>query len=387
MAIPHVDDHVDLPGRYKLLSRFPSWGARPSKSAAIILHHLPQNVLVGRHFCQFQIPDYPAKIMGKGSPGRPWCIPRWHLLQYWAKKANPPKPDELHLLARCIHELRQAMRPFTTFTDGAVFEGITPRQGTLQEGATKPSTMETTQTPVPERRPATSPEKLTTPLAKELDIPVTASGELAAELTKELAAPPTPPEMDKKVKESPACELPGWTEIHPSCLVTPVGESLQIWGTGGSTTSIKVLVGEGPDIIGWKNKGTMDRGLQFNFVTWVSCAWPLSGRSTKSTTTWLQVDCPVFEKRSTPMSHHQGSSGADATQSLDRTYHDHVDVNKDKLRWGNWHHIHGHGDSLNGESSLEDFLQGGWPLYAYAGGGCPGWGYCCHRCHQSMDGR
>ena len=36
------------------------------------------------------------------------------------------------------------MRPFTTFPDGAVFEGTTPKQGILEEEATEPSTMETT---------------------------------------------------------------------------------------------------------------------------------------------------------------------------------------------------------------------------------------------------
>ena len=89
------------------------------------------------------------------------------------------------------------MRPFTTFTDGAVFEGTTPKQGTLEEGATRPSTMETTETPMLQRRPATSPEKLTAPSAEEPDVLATASGELATVLTRELATPPTPLETDK----------------------------------------------------------------------------------------------------------------------------------------------------------------------------------------------
>ena len=115
------------------------------------------------------------------------------------------------------------MRPFTTVTDGAVFGGITLRPGILEEGATKLSTTETTQTPMPERRPATSPERPTALLAEEPDITATASGELATEPTRELAVPPAPPETDKKVRKSPAHELPGWTEIHPSPLGTPVG--------------------------------------------------------------------------------------------------------------------------------------------------------------------
>ena len=65
-------------------------------------------------------------------------------LQYWAKKANLPMPDKPCLLARSIHELRWAMRPFTTLTYGAVFGGTTLRPGTLEEEAIEPSTMETT---------------------------------------------------------------------------------------------------------------------------------------------------------------------------------------------------------------------------------------------------
>ena len=148
-------------------------------------------------------------------------------LKYWAKKANQPKADELHLLARCLHELRWTMRPFTTFTDGAVFKGTTPKQGTLQEGATKPGTMETTQTAVPERRPATSPEKPTIPSAEEPDIPATASREPATVPTRELAVPPTPPEADKKVEEleSPAHELPQLDRNTPILPGNPSGAS------------------------------------------------------------------------------------------------------------------------------------------------------------------
>ena len=65
-------------------------------------------------------------------------------LPYWAEKANLPKPDKLHLLARCLHELRQAMRPFTTFTDGTIFRVTTQRPGILEEGAAELSTTETT---------------------------------------------------------------------------------------------------------------------------------------------------------------------------------------------------------------------------------------------------
>ena len=81
---------------------------------------------------------------------------------------------------------------------------------------------------MPERRPVTSPEKLTTPLAEEPDVPATALGEPAAAPTRKSAAPPTPQETGKKVEESLAHELPGWTEIHLSHLVPQWGESPQV---------------------------------------------------------------------------------------------------------------------------------------------------------------
>ena len=118
-------------------------------------------------------PRIPCQDYREGQPQKTLAFVQ--ALQYWAKKANLPKSDKLCLLVRCIHELRQATRPFFTFTDGAVFEGTTLKQGTLEEEATKPSTAETTGTPLLERRPATSPEKLTTPSAEGPDVLATAS--------------------------------------------------------------------------------------------------------------------------------------------------------------------------------------------------------------------
>ena len=184
-----------------------------------ILH--PPKCISRKAFLLIPDPGIPCQDYREGQPWKTLAYAQ--ALQYWAKKANPPKPNELCLLVRCIHELRWAMRPFTTFSDGAVLGGTTLRLGILEEGATKLSTMETTQTPMLERRPAASPERLTALSAEEPDVPATASGELATELTREPAALPTRPETNKKVRESLAHKLPGWTEIHPSCLVTPVG--------------------------------------------------------------------------------------------------------------------------------------------------------------------
>ena len=48
-------------------------------------------------------------------------------LQYWAKKANPPSPNEQCHLAMCVHKLRWAMKLSTTFSDCNVFEGLNCR--------------------------------------------------------------------------------------------------------------------------------------------------------------------------------------------------------------------------------------------------------------------
>ena len=194
-----------------------------------ILHHPPQNASVGRNSCLIPDPRIPCQDYREGQPQKTLAYAQ--ALQYWSEKANLPKPDKLHLLAICIYELRHG--PWGLLPpslDGAVFGGTTPRPGILEEGAAKLSTMETTQTPVLERRPTTSPERLTTLSAEEPDILATSSGELATVPTRELASPPTPLETDKKVRESPAPEFPGWTEVHPSWPGNPSGMGLLKFG-------------------------------------------------------------------------------------------------------------------------------------------------------------
>ena len=48
-------------------------------------------------------------------------------LHYWAKKANPPCPNEPCHLVMCVHKLRQARKPYTTFSNCNVFKGLTHR--------------------------------------------------------------------------------------------------------------------------------------------------------------------------------------------------------------------------------------------------------------------
>ena len=47
-------------------------------------------------------------------------------LQLWAKKAQPHQADELHQLAACVWELKEAMNPFITFMDEDVLNNYPP---------------------------------------------------------------------------------------------------------------------------------------------------------------------------------------------------------------------------------------------------------------------
>ena len=216
-AIPHVDNQHRLAQKIQASLKIPQVRCKVLKVSNDYFLPPALKCIGMKAFLLILDPRIPCQDYREGQPQKTLAYAQ--ALQYWAKKANPPKPDQPHLLARCVHELRWAMRPFTTFTDEAVLKGTTPKQGTPEEWATGQGMMETTQTPMPERRPATSPEKPTAPLAEEPDVPATVSEEPADVPV----APPTPPETDKKMEVAPAHEFPGWMEIHPSCLLTPVG--------------------------------------------------------------------------------------------------------------------------------------------------------------------
>ena len=70
-------------------------------------------------------------------------LPYSQALQYWAEKANLPMLGQPCLLARCVQELRWEMKPYMTFMDDAILEGVTPQQELL-EGMTRESIPEET---------------------------------------------------------------------------------------------------------------------------------------------------------------------------------------------------------------------------------------------------
>ena len=47
-------------------------------------------------------------------------------LQYWAKKASPPKPCQPCHLAGCVWELKQTMEEYVVLTEDAILEGAVP---------------------------------------------------------------------------------------------------------------------------------------------------------------------------------------------------------------------------------------------------------------------
>ena len=109
-------------------------------------------------------------------------------LQYWAERANLPGPSEMHHLARCVQELRQAMKPFTTFSDSVILEKAMPDHRTPEaevEGAAQPGTTLT----MPDTRPSTPP----------------------AVPANELAIPTAPPATTNNEEGTAGHKYPNWT--------------------------------------------------------------------------------------------------------------------------------------------------------------------------------
>ena len=178
---------------------------------------------IGRKaFLPIPDPGCPAKITGKDNPGRPECMPR-------PSNIGQKRPTHQSLMNHAFWQdaFMSWAGPWGLLLPSPIESSSKePHQGweSWREGMLNESTKETTQTPMLERRPATSPEDLAALSVEESDVPVTACREPTAELTRGQAASPTPLETDKKVRESPPCELPSWTQIHSSCPVTPVGQ-------------------------------------------------------------------------------------------------------------------------------------------------------------------
>ena len=150
-------------------------------------------------------------------------------LQYWAEKANPLVPGEPHHLAMCIHELRQCMKRYTTFSDCDAFEG-------LKHGLPGVEVEETIQPKPTEPLPVDDPAVLTIASsglenisAALITTPATSEEELvtlvttSAVLADELADPPTPSETTGNARSWTEPEYLKWVKVHLSHVAASMG--------------------------------------------------------------------------------------------------------------------------------------------------------------------
>ena len=106
VVMPHVDDHHSL--TWKVHTSFEIPGVR-CKALKVCNDYSspPAPKYIGRKaFLPIPDPRIPCQDYREGQPQKTLAYAQ--ALQYWAGKANLPKTDEQHLLARCIHELRWA---------------------------------------------------------------------------------------------------------------------------------------------------------------------------------------------------------------------------------------------------------------------------------------
>ena len=144
MAIPDVD------GAWKLTQKVQASFEIPQVRCQVLQvddYSVPPapNASIGRHSCQFQTLSCLVKTTGRDNHRRPWLMPR--PFSIGLRKPNCQFLVKGTFLARFVQELRQAMRPFTTFSYHAVLEGAVPYLGYPEEEAAQPNTTLKEQTP------------------------------------------------------------------------------------------------------------------------------------------------------------------------------------------------------------------------------------------------
>ena len=162
---------------------------------------------------------------------KPWqrTLAYAQALQYWAEKANLPMPNEPLHLAMCVHELRQCMKRYTTFSDWDIFEGLMHElPGAEVEEATQPDPIEpllvdgpAALTVTPSVSENVSAALITTPAkSKEESVALVATPAVS---TDELAGPPTPPETTGDMRSLTKPEYLKWVKGHLSHMAASVG--------------------------------------------------------------------------------------------------------------------------------------------------------------------
>ena len=151
------------------------------------------------------------------------------VLQYWAGKANLPVPNEPYCLAMCVHELRQHLKRYMTFSDCDVFEGLMHGlPGAEVEEATQPNPIKPQ--PVDDQAalmvaPSVSEnvsEALITThaISKEESVNPFTTPTASAD---EPANPPTPPETTGDGRSPTEPEYLRWVKVHLPHVVASVG--------------------------------------------------------------------------------------------------------------------------------------------------------------------
>ena len=198
VAIPNVEDHRKLAWKI-LASQDKVWALKVMNDYSVppALNCVKRKLFFLGLYPRFSCQDYHQKQPQK-------TLAYTQALLHWAERANLPHPGEMCHLARCVQELRWAMKPFTTFSDHAILEKTKSDHGTPEAEAqwpAQPGTTLTKQISVLDTRPSTPP----------------------AVLANEPAIPTAPPVKTNNQKGTKGCEYPNWTEIHQSHPVASVG--------------------------------------------------------------------------------------------------------------------------------------------------------------------
>ena len=343
----------------------------------IILHHPPQNASVGRHSCRFQIWGYPAKITGKDNPRRPWHIPRpynigpkrptcqslmnctfWQdVFMSWGGPWGLLPPSLMELSLKEPHLSREPWR-----------KGW-PNQ--VQWRPHEPLCWNGNLLPHQISQPLCWLRSQMSWLLHQESQPLHWPGSWLPHL---LHQRQTRRWRSHWHVNSPAGKK--YTHLGPETPVGQVPSSLGNVRWCHQSCSSSRRSAQHHRMEEQRNSGQGDSSST------LLCKSPMPNPSLEDAPKLLPPD---FREISQSLIKSQPQQVTiEAPQELmplnllGGPAMDHVDINKDKLRWGNQHHIHEHNDSLNGASSLGDFSHGSWPQNTYAGG--------CHRCHQCTKG-
>ena len=118
MAIPHVEDYRKLAQKIWTSFEIPKARCEALQVTNDYSTPLAPKCIGRKLFLSTPDPKLPYQDYHLQQPHKTFAYAQ--ALQHLAEKANPPSPSELHQLAKGVQELREAMKPFTTFQDHEV---------------------------------------------------------------------------------------------------------------------------------------------------------------------------------------------------------------------------------------------------------------------------